>query len=103
MKRSIPSLTAASGEGPRGIDAPGLKLTPAAPITDLGRAVKHLCDIGNGGPTGRLIRQIASYDFDAERVKKRCGAARANQGTHAVASADHSLGQVTSEQPRGAG
>ncbi len=36
------------GENTGGIDATGLKLVPPAPITHLGRAMKHMCDTGDG-------------------------------------------------------
>ena len=45
MDEAIDTLARAGlGEDPSGIDAPGLKLAPPAPITDLGRAMKHARD-----------------------------------------------------------
>ena len=68
------------GERSGGVEAAGLKLVPPAPIADLGRAVKHPCDTGDGRLAGRRIRQIAAHDFDAECVQKIGAAARADQG-----------------------
>ena len=103
ISRSIASLSGGLGENAGGIDAPGLKLVPPSPITDLGRAMIHACDAGHGRLACRSIRQVAAYDFDAERVQKIGAAIGTNQGANPFALGNQPLGQMTPQEARGPG
>ena len=95
MDKSIdPRVDGSVCEGPRGVDATGLKLAPPAPITDLGRAVKYSCDASDRGLARRSVRQIPADKLGTKRLQKNRVGAGPNEGSNPVPLLDRALNKM---------
>ena len=78
-------------------DAAGLKVSPPAPVADLGGAMEDPPGSSDGSSTRGGIRQIASYDLQVETFEELGVAPRAHQRPDALTPRSQPFGHMTAQ------